>query len=76
MLTVTLDEAQARLPQLVDAAAQGEPVIIIQTDKPATMLVPAPGNTSVRRPGAMKGKITIADDFDANLQITLQKSFE
>lgn len=76
MLTVTIDEAQARLPQLIEAAARGEQILILQTNKPAALLVSIPGSTAVRRPGAMKGKITIADDFDANLSLLLKKSFE
>lgn len=76
MLTVTIDEALARLPQLIEAAAQGEHVLIVQAGKPAIQLLSLHTCTTARRPGAMKGRISIAEDFDSALPPILQSSFE
>lgn len=76
MLTVTIDEARARLPQLIEASAQGEFILIVQAGKPVAQLTALPASTCVRQPGAMQGRINIADDFDAELPPFLQRSFE
>jgi hypothetical protein len=38
--------------------------------------VPIQGQKVARKPGALKGKIRIADDFDAPLPDDLQAAFE
>ena len=50
--------------------------MIAKAGKPAAMLVPVPPQKNVRKPGAMKGKIRIANDFDAPLPDDLQAAFE
>ena len=64
MHTVTLDEARAQLPAVMDEALRGEEVVITRDNAPAVRLVPA------TRPGfgSYKGLIVIADDFDAPLE--------
>jgi prevent-host-death family protein len=63
MHTVTLHEAQARLPELLKEVLRGEEVIILQDAAPAVRLVPA------ERPGyaSLRGQVVMADDFDAPL---------
>jgi prevent-host-death family protein len=70
--TVTLDEAQAKLKDLIHQMAPGEEVIITENQQPVARLVseqpqPKPGQRPP--PGLGKGMITfIAPDFDAPLE--------
>jgi antitoxin (DNA-binding transcriptional repressor) of toxin-antitoxin stability system len=50
--------------------------VIAKAGKPAAMLVPVRRQSPVRTPGAMKGKIHIAADFDAPLPDDIQLAFE
>jgi len=65
---VEMDEAQARLPDLIEAAIRGEEVFIQKNAKQAVQLVPV--EASERRPrfGSAKGLVVMADDFDAPLE--------
>ena len=67
MSNVRLDEAQRRLPELLEEAANGGDVVIARGDGAAFRLVPVA--TAPPRPvfGSARGLITIADDFDAPL---------
>jgi prevent-host-death family protein len=68
MQQVTVEEAQARLPELVAAAAAGEEVVIVNDSKPAVKLVPvAPHSRPQPQFGSARGLIVLADDFDAPL---------
>jgi prevent-host-death family protein len=76
MQTVNIHEAKTQFSKLIDAVAQGREVMIAKAGKPAAMLVPVQTQKPVRKPGAMKGKIRIAADFDAPLPDDLQAAFE
>ena len=65
MIVNSITEAKAQLSALVDRAARGEEVIISNAGKPAAVLVPYSRATDVRRPGRLRGRIKIDDDFDA-----------
>jgi len=60
MSTVTIEEAQAKLPELIDTLAPGEEVIITRNQQPVAKLV---GQQRLlrqpRRPGSAKGKLKI-----------------
>jgi prevent-host-death family protein len=70
--TITLEEAQAKLKELIHQMAPGEEVIITENQNPVAKLVseqpksatqPRPG------PGVCKGEILyMAPDFDAPLE--------
>jgi len=70
--TITVDEAQAILKDLIRRMAPGEEVIITDNQQPVAKLVsqPAKATTSPRPgPGLCKGMITyMAPDFDAPLE--------
>jgi prevent-host-death family protein len=68
MLQVTLAEASAQLAQLVEAALQGEEIVIVRDEQPAVKLMPMLPVKRRRKPGSAKGLITISDDFDAPLE--------
>jgi prevent-host-death family protein len=66
MPQVNLHEAKTHLSRLVDAAAKGEEIVIAKAGKPMARLVPLrPSVRKERKPGALKGKIWIAENFDA-----------
>jgi prevent-host-death family protein len=62
-----LYDAKTALSQLVERAAAGEEIVIAKAGRPLARLVPIEGRGVPRRPGAWKGQVWIADDFDAPL---------
>ncbi|WP_332875815.1 type II toxin-antitoxin system Phd/YefM family antitoxin [Massilia sp. S19_KUP03_FR1] len=76
MQTVNIHEAKTQFSKLVDAVGLGAEIMIAKAGKPAAMLVPVPAKRPARTPGAMKGKIRIADDFDAPLPDDVLAAFE
>ena len=65
MIVRTISEAKAQLSKLIERVIAGEEVIIGRAGKPVALLSPYPPQTGVRKPGALRGKIHIAEDFDA-----------
>ena len=66
MHTVDVEEAQARLPELIREATEGQEVVIAHADGTAVRLVPV-RQTARPRFGSARGLFTMADDFDAPL---------
>ena len=64
---VDITEAQRRLLDLIQAAEQGEEVIIMRDQQPLIQLVPLYQLTNRPQFGSARGLITMADDFDAPL---------
>ena len=62
-----LYEAKSQLSSLVERAAKGEEIIIAKNGAPMARLVRYESTKRRRVPGCGKGKIWIADDFDAPL---------
>ena len=60
----TISQAKAQLSMLVERVQAGEQVIIGKAGKPVAVLSPYAPAAQERRPGALRGKIQIADDFD------------
>jgi prevent-host-death family protein len=73
--TVNLYEAKTHLSALVDRAADGEEIVIAKAGKPRARLVPVSTPHKPRRPGGGKGKVWVADDFDAPLPADLLAAF-
>jgi antitoxin (DNA-binding transcriptional repressor) of toxin-antitoxin stability system len=69
MSTVTLQEAQARLPDLIHGLTPGEEVVITENDQPlARLTLAAPVERKPRQLGTLKGTVLyMAPDFDAPL---------
>jgi prevent-host-death family protein len=65
-MTLNLYEAKTQLSQLVEDAAAGKEIVIAKNGKPMAKLVPF-RDRPLRKPGRLKGKIWISDDFDAPL---------
>lgn len=65
MQKVKLDEAQRRLPELIEQAAGGEDIVISRGDGADFRLVPVlEPERRPRRGGSLKGRIHMTDDFD------------
>jgi prevent-host-death family protein len=63
--SVNVYEAKTHLSQLLDRAAAGEEIVIARAGRPVARLVPLSEVSARRRtPGAWRGKVSIADDFD------------
>jgi len=75
MLQVNIHEAKTNLSRLIDAVEHGEEVIIARHNRPVAKLVML-SSTTVRKPGSMKGKIRMADDFNAPLPDHILDDFE
>lgn len=65
---MNIHQAKTQLSQLLQVVAQGEEVVIARAGVPIARLVSwqAPVQP-VAAPGAMRGRIQLADDFDAPL---------
>ncbi|MEA5564565.1 type II toxin-antitoxin system Phd/YefM family antitoxin [Anabaena sp. UHCC 0399] len=68
MTQITLAEASQHLSDLIDAALEGEEIIIIKDNQPVVKLTPVLPIKRCRQPGSAKGLITISDDFDEPLE--------
>jgi len=69
-MQVSLIEAATRLSDLVDAAIDGEEVILLNGDRPVIKLMPIQSVRQNRKPGSAKGLIWISDDFDHACRLT------
>ena len=76
MLIVNIHEAKTQFSKLIEAVASGEEVVIARAGKPTAKLVPITSAKPVRKPGSLKGKIHIPDDFDAPLPDDILDAFE
>jgi prevent-host-death family protein len=63
-MTVTIHEAKTHLSRLIQKVLEGEEVIIAKGSRPVAVLHKADA-AQERQSGLNRGKITIAEDFDA-----------
>jgi prevent-host-death family protein len=64
---INIYEAKTRLSELVDRAESGEEIVIAKAGRPVARLVPLRVVREGRTPGRWRGRLRIADDFDAPL---------
>lgn len=65
---VNVAAAKARLPELIERAAQGEEIILARAGRPRARLVPlASERKGLRIPGKGKGRFRPRSGFDAEL---------
>lgn len=62
-----ISEAKAHFSELIRKVLAGQEVAIVKGRKVVARLVPAGNNQAQARIGGAKGKIWMADDFDAPL---------
>lgn len=60
-----MHEAKTHLSRLVERVEAGEEVVIARAGRPVARLVPFARRTAPRAPGAWRGLVRIAPDFDA-----------
>ena len=63
----SLQDAQEKLPKLVDDAQHGKTVLILDQNDRAVQLVPVTTITKSRKAGSARGQIKMREDFDAPL---------
>lgn len=64
MDAVSIHEAKTHFSRLVARAEAGEEIIVRRGATPVAKIVAYHAPTSPRRPGALRGQIDIAEDFD------------
>jgi prevent-host-death family protein len=62
--TVNMHEAKTHLSRLVERVEAGEEVVIARAGRPVARLVPFARRTEPRTPGAWRGLVRMAPDFD------------
>lgn len=71
MTTVSIQEAEARLSDLIHKLKPGDEVIITENNRPIARLIPTAGGIpqKSRQPGTLRGSVRyMAPDFDAPLE--------
>jgi antitoxin (DNA-binding transcriptional repressor) of toxin-antitoxin stability system len=70
MTTITIQEAQASLPDLIHKLAPGEEVVIMENDKPVARLTPTPPEPpkKLRPLGTLRGTVLSMEHFDDPLE--------
>jgi antitoxin (DNA-binding transcriptional repressor) of toxin-antitoxin stability system len=79
MFTITLEEAQTRLAELVHGLAPGQVLTITENDRPVAQLMPVrisprhpprprPPVTGVPRAGQYEGRLVVPNDFKEPLE--------
>jgi len=64
---VNIHEAKTHLSRLVERVEAGEEITIARAGRPVARLVPYRRRTEPRVPGLWKGRVWLADDWDAPL---------
>ncbi|HEX3819399.1 MAG TPA: type II toxin-antitoxin system Phd/YefM family antitoxin [Candidatus Sulfotelmatobacter sp.] len=74
-MEVNIHQAKTHFSRLIQRVAAGEEIIIARAGVPVARLVAIEPATKVRPLGMDRGRIWIADDFDAPLPDDLLKAF-
>ena len=73
--TVNIHEAKTQFSRLVDAAADGETIVIAKAGKPVAKITRLDSAAAVRRLGFLEGRGSIPDDFDRMGQAEIASLF-
>ncbi len=73
MEKVNVHQAKTHLSRLLERVVKGEEIVIAKSGRPMAKLVPIPAEP--RRPGRLKGKIRMSEDFDAPLPEEMEAAF-
>jgi prevent-host-death family protein len=75
MITINVDAAEGHLARLLEQVEAGEELVLARAGKPVARMVPMHQPDEPRRPGALAGRIHIAEDFDAPLPESILRGF-
>lgn len=64
MQVINIHQAKTNLSKLIEKTQKGEEVIIAKAGKPVAKLVLYKEKTEMRKPGALKGKIFVPENFN------------
>jgi antitoxin (DNA-binding transcriptional repressor) of toxin-antitoxin stability system len=68
MQPINIEEAKTQLPDLIDAAVNGEEIVIAKDEQHLVKLVPVSRPQVRPQFGSAKGLISVSDDFDEPLE--------
>ena len=68
MPTMTIEEAQAKLPELIDRLAPGEEVVLTRNARPVAKLVGQPAESPRPVFGRGRGKVVVVSEDEDHLQ--------
>ena len=74
--SVNIHEAKTHFSRLLARVRAGEEIVIAHAGNPVARLVPITDRGRPRIPGAARGQVRIADDFDAPLPASVLQGFE
>lgn len=64
MQIINIHQAKTQLSKLLEQVLAGEEIVIAKAGKPIAKLVTFKQDLQPRKPGLLKGKIEVPDDFD------------
>ncbi|HET9106599.1 MAG TPA: type II toxin-antitoxin system prevent-host-death family antitoxin [Steroidobacteraceae bacterium] len=73
---LNIHEAKTHLSRIVEEVAAGKEVIIAKAGKPMARLCPVTPSVKKKRLGLLKGRIRVAEDFNAPLPDEVLARFE
>jgi antitoxin (DNA-binding transcriptional repressor) of toxin-antitoxin stability system len=69
MATISIQEAQSNLSELIHRLAPGDEIVITEDDRPIARLTATSAPVTPRPPGFLRGSVLyMAPDFDAPLE--------
>ena len=68
MNTITLEQAQAHLPDLIHGLTPGEEIVIMENNQPVAKLVAQHAEKPRPLPGRCKGMLTVVSEDDEHLE--------
>ena len=68
MLQINVHDPKVKLADLIEAAENGEEILIVTDNKKTFKIVEVDAPKKRRKAGSAKGMVEIADDFDAPLE--------
>ena len=66
---INIHQAKTHLSRLVEDVAGGSEILIAKGGRPMAWLVPLRRDDSPRRPGLLKGKLRISEEFERSVEL-------
>jgi len=68
MQRITIEDAQIQLSALIDAAINGETIVVVKNAQEEILFMPVSKSPKLRQLGTGIGQFSISDDFDEPLE--------